>query len=128
MVSPVLSSKSFTAVMTNDKRQYLPGTTKEKRTAELVAGVGAIGGIIGTSVSASFLFLIASINIYFLIGALRTRKEIKQRQALGLPPDTENTGIQGGGCMVRIIAPVLKTVNRSWKMYPVGVLFGFGKS
>ncbi len=30
--------------------------------------------------------------------------------------------------MVRIIAPILKAVNRSWKMYPVGILFGFGES
>ncbi|WWD15794.1 hypothetical protein CI109_100218 [Kwoniella shandongensis] len=95
--------------------------------------VGSIGGIIGASVSASFLFLIACINIYFLITAIRQRRAIKRRQALGLPPDEsgEENGsdpkkIYGGGCLVRIIAPVLRAVDRPWKMYPVGILFGFG--
>ncbi|KAK8869931.1 hypothetical protein IAR55_000499 [Kwoniella newhampshirensis] len=91
--------------------------------------VGSIGGIVGTSVSASFLFLIACINIYFLVGTIKQRRSIKRRQALGLPPDENDADpskIYGGGCLVRIIAPVLKAVDRPWKMYPVGVLFGFG--
>ncbi|OCF72005.1 high-affinity nickel-transporter [Kwoniella mangroviensis CBS 8886] len=91
--------------------------------------VGSVGGIIGASVSSSFLFLIACINIYFLIGAIRQRRKIKRRQQAGLPiedEDADPTKIHGGGCMVRIIRPVLRAVDRSWKMYPVGVLFGFG--
>ncbi|RSH85452.1 hypothetical protein EHS25_004848 [Saitozyma podzolica] len=34
--------------------------------------------------------------------------------------------IQGGGCPVRFVGPVLRAVDRPWKMYSVGVLFGFG--
>ncbi|WVQ78188.1 hypothetical protein IAT38_000271 [Cryptococcus sp. DSM 104549] len=90
--------------------------------------VGSVGGIIGASVSASFLFFIACVNIYFLIGAIKQRRRVKARQALGLPPDeTEDpTKIYGGGCMVRVIAPILRAVDKPWKMYPVGILFGFG--
>ncbi|WWD01555.1 hypothetical protein V866_008500 [Kwoniella sp. B9012] len=91
--------------------------------------VGSVGGIIGASVSSSFLFLIACINIYFLVGAIRQRRKIKRRQEAGLPiedEDADPTKVYGGGCMVRIIRPVLRAVDRSWKMYPVGVLFGFG--
>ncbi|BEJ12895.1 hypothetical protein CspHIS471_0300690 [Cutaneotrichosporon sp. HIS471] len=87
--------------------------------------VGDVGGIVGTSVSASFLFLVAVINSYFLVGAIRARKRAKERQRLGLPPD-DGISIQGGGCLVRIIGPILKAVDRPWKLYPVGVLFGFG--
>ncbi|WVQ98603.1 hypothetical protein IAU59_005733 [Kwoniella sp. CBS 9459] len=89
---------------------------------------GSVGGIIGASVSASFLFLIACINIYFLVGAIKQRRRIKYRQAHGLPPeeDEDPTKIHGGGCLVRIIGPVLRAVDRPWKMYPVGVLFGLG--
>jgi len=29
--------------------------------------------------------------------------------------------------MVRLIGPVLKAVDRPWKLYPVGLLFGLGK-
>lgn len=88
--------------------------------------VGSIGGIVGTSVSASFLFLVACINSWFLIGAVRERKRIKERKRLGLPPEEyDPTRVQGGGCLVRVIAPILKAVDRPWKLYPVGILFGF---
>lgn len=85
--------------------------------------VGDVGGIVGTSVSASFLFLVAVINSYFLVGAIRARKIAKERERLSLPPD-EDVGIQGGGCLVRIIGPVLRAVDKPWKLYPVGILFG----
>ncbi|WVQ71527.1 hypothetical protein IAR50_001066 [Cryptococcus sp. DSM 104548] len=90
--------------------------------------VGSVGGIVGASVSASFLFLVACLNIFFLIGAIKQRRAIKRRQALGLPPDEEvdHTKIYGGGCLVRLISPILRAVDRPWKMYPVGILFGFG--
>ncbi|TYJ57178.1 hypothetical protein B9479_002093 [Cryptococcus floricola] len=91
--------------------------------------VGSVGGIVGASVSASFLFLVACLNIFFLIGAVKQRRAIKRRQALGLPPDEEDmdpTKIHGGGCLVRIISPILRAVDKPWKMYPVGILFGFG--
>lgn len=89
-------------------------------------GVGAIGGIVGTAVSASFLFLVAVINSWFLWDALRHRRARKQREALGLPPTADEAqAVHGGGCLVRIVAPILKAVDAPWKLYPVGVLFGF---
>lgn len=89
-------------------------------------GVGAIGGIVGTSVSASFLFLVAVINSWFLYDALRHRRARKAREAMGLPPaEDETKAIHGGGCLVRIVGPILKAVDRPWKLYPVGILFGF---
>lgn len=88
--------------------------------------VGAVGGVVGTAVSATFLFLVAVINAFFLWDALRHRRARKQREALGLPPVADETAaIHGGGCLVRVIAPVLRAVDRPWKLYPVGVLFGF---
>jgi nickel/cobalt transporter (NiCoT) family protein len=33
---------------------------------------------------------------------------------------------RGNTLTMRIIGPIVTFVNRPWKMYPVGVLFGFG--
>lgn len=91
--------------------------------------VGSIGGIVGTSVSASFLFLVACVNTWFLIGAIRERRRTRERKRLGLPQEEfDPARIQGGGCLVRVIAPILKAVDKPWKLYPVGILFGFVSS
>ena len=94
--------------------------------------VGSVGGIIGASVSASFLFLIACVNSYFLIQAVRARRRAASVAHLinhHGNRDTEQgrSQIYGGGCLVRILGPLLRAVDRPWKMYPVGVLFGFGE-
>ena len=34
----------------------------------------------------------------------------------------------GNTLMMKIIGPIVTFVDRPWKMYPVGVLFGFGAS
>ncbi len=34
----------------------------------------------------------------------------------------------GNTLMMKIIGPVVTFVDRPWKMYPVGVLFGFGQT
>lgn len=35
---------------------------------------------------------------------------------------------QGNTLMMKLIGPVVTFVDRPWKMYPVGVLFGFGEA
>jgi len=89
--------------------------------------VGSVGGIVGASVSSSFLFLVACINTYFLVQAVKDRRRAKARQAAGLPPEDGGCAkVHGGGCLVRIVAPILRAVDAPWKLYPVGILFGFG--
>ena len=38
--------------------------------------------------------------------------------------DSESSG---NTLMMKIIGPIVNFVDTPWKMYPVGVLFGFGK-
>jgi len=38
----------------------------------------------------------------------------------------EDDGQYNNTIMMRILGPVVRFVDRPWKMYPVGVLFGFG--
>jgi high-affinity nickel-transport protein len=83
-----------------------------------------IGGLIGTSVSAFFLLAIAGINLLVLRGVVRAFNRVKR----GEPYDEQdmNAMLAQLGLMGRIFRPVLKVVDRSWKMYGVGFLFGLG--
>ncbi|CAI7678355.1 unnamed protein product [Penicillium manginii] len=82
-----------------------------------------IGGIIGSSVSAAFLILLGLMNGYILY------KLIKQMQKVfNLPEGQEDEAwkIEGGGFLFNILKKMFKLIDRPWKMYPLGVLFGLG--
>ncbi|QRV92511.1 high affinity nickel transport protein [Ceratobasidium sp. AG-Ba] len=83
-----------------------------------IGGVSDVGGIIGASVSASFLFVVALVNTIILIRILQHRKRRRNGEDVG--PENSNS------LALRILGPVTKFVNKAWKMYPVGVLFGLG--
>ena len=83
-----------------------------------------VGGLIGTSVSAAFLLVIAAINLLVLrgvVGAFRRVKRGEPYDEQGLDAAMEQLGVMG-----RLFRPLLRVVDRSWKMYGVGLLFGLG--
>jgi nickel/cobalt transporter (NiCoT) family protein len=82
------------------------------------------GGVIGTSVSATFLFLIAFINTLVLWEIFQTFQKVKRGDQYN--DQTLDEFLNQRGLMGRFFRPLLKLVDRSWKMYPVGVLFGLG--
>jgi nickel/cobalt transporter (NiCoT) family protein len=82
---------------------------------------------VGTAVSASVLILLGLANawiLYSLVQRLRRilREEVEEDAVVG----DGGFKIEGGGIMVKILNKVLQVVDRPWKMYPVGVLFGLG--
>ncbi len=82
------------------------------------------GGLIGTSVSAGFLYLIALMNflvLWEIFQAFRGAKRGEEYNDLSLEEFLNQRGLMG-----RFFRPLLKMVDKSWKMYPVGVLFGLG--
>jgi len=83
-----------------------------------------IGGLIGTSVSALFLLIIAAINIVILVDVWRTFREVKVGREYN--EFTLDETLNKRGLMGRFFRPLLKMTDRSWKMYPIGVLFGLG--
>ncbi|OZJ04229.1 hypothetical protein BZG36_02960 [Bifiguratus adelaidae] len=85
----------------------------------------SVGGIIGSSVSAAFLLIIGILNIFVLVGIYRTLKRLKEQGTYKEPNMKELLDNQTGP-LGRIFRPVFQFVNASWKMYPVGVLFGLG--
>ncbi|KAF7721642.1 hypothetical protein EC973_004340 [Apophysomyces ossiformis] len=83
-----------------------------------------IGGIIGTSVSIAFLTLIAILNVIVLVGVIKTLRQVKREGVyteLDIQEYLNNRGLLG-----RFFRPVFRFVNASWKMYPLGLLFGIG--
>ncbi len=83
-----------------------------------------VGGLIGTSVSAAFLFAIAAANLVVLSGVYRTFQNVKRGGRL-VEEDVDRL-LAGRGLMGRIFRPVFGIVRQSWHMYPLGLLFGLG--
>ncbi|KAJ7695647.1 high-affinity nickel-transport protein-domain-containing protein [Mycena rosella] len=88
--------------------------------------VGTVGGIVGAAVSGSFLFIVGLANSIILWRILRQRQKAKQRREQGAPHVDEVDSKHNHMLMMRILGPVVSFVNKPWKMYPVGLLFGFG--
>jgi high-affinity nickel-transport protein len=87
-------------------------------------GFREIGGIIGTSVSAAFLLILALANLVILRGVWKSFQHV--RRGGGLDEDDLDLLMSKSGFFARIFRPLFRTVNRSWHMYPLGFLFGLG--
>src|SRR6266853_3176633 len=84
----------------------------------------SLGGLIGTSVSAIFLFLIAIINIVILLDIYKTFREVRSGGEYN--DKTLDESLNKRGLMGRFFRPLLRMTDQSWKMYPIGILFGLG--
>lgn len=82
------------------------------------------GGLIGTSVSALFLFLIAIINMLVLWEIFAAFRKVKRGEEYN--DQSLDEFLNQRGLMGRFFRPLLKIVDSSWKMYLVGLLFGLG--
>ncbi|KAJ5103113.1 hypothetical protein N7532_003642 [Penicillium argentinense] len=82
-----------------------------------------IGGIIGSSVSAAFLILLGLMNGYILYKLIA-----QMRKVFNLPAGQEDEAwkIEGGGILFSVLKKMFKLIDRPWKMYPLGILFGLG--
>jgi len=80
-------------------------------------------GLIGTSVSGLFLYLIAILNIVVLVGILRVFARLRRGDydEAELKQQLDNRGL-----LNRFLGRITNSITRSWHMYPVGLLFGLG--
>jgi high-affinity nickel-transport protein len=83
-----------------------------------------IGGLIGTSVSGLFLLAIAVMNLVILVEIVRTFRSVTQGGEYD--KDAIEEYLNNRGFFARIFRGLFKTVDASWKMYPIGFLFGLG--
>jgi high-affinity nickel-transport protein len=80
-------------------------------------------GIIGTTVSGTFLYLIGLLNLVVLLSIIKVSREMRQ----GRYDDAElERQLDSRGLMNRFFGGYAKRIDTPWKMYPVGVLFGLG--
>jgi high-affinity nickel-transport protein len=88
------------------------------------AAFKAVGGIVGTSVSALFLFAIAIVNIIVLGAIYRTFQAVRRGERL--VEDDLNAFLAQRGIVGRLLRPLFRLIGKSWHMYPLGFLFGLG--
>ena len=87
------------------------------------SGLHNVTGIIGTTVSGTFLYVIAILNIIILTGILRVFREMRA----GRYDDEElEEQLTKRGLMNRFFGPLGRRIDTPWKMYPLGALFGLG--
>ncbi|MGC2090348.1 MAG: HoxN/HupN/NixA family nickel/cobalt transporter [Candidatus Acidiferrales bacterium] len=84
----------------------------------------SVGGVIGTLVSAFFLFAIAIVNLIVLRSIYGAFVRVRR----GEPYVEEDFDMLLGnrGLLSRLFRPMFRMITRSWHMYPIGLLFGLG--
>src|SRR5271166_2098414 len=98
----------------------LTASTVQSRFPELIN----TGSLLGTLVSAIFLFLVAIINIIVFAGVFRLFRRVRRG---GKHTEEELDLLLGQrGLLGRLFRPLLRLISRSWHMYPLGFLFGLG--
>jgi nickel/cobalt transporter (NiCoT) family protein len=83
-----------------------------------------VGGTIGTLVSASFLLVLAGVNLVILRDVWRRYRRTRLDDAPVSAAQAEAAA--PAGLLSRALRPLFRLVTKSWHMYPVGVLFGLG--
>ncbi|MBF0561484.1 MAG: HoxN/HupN/NixA family nickel/cobalt transporter [Alphaproteobacteria bacterium] len=84
----------------------------------------AIGALVGTSVSAFFLFAIAAANIYIWTATWRTFQTVKGGGRV--VEEDLFAMMAGGGLLSRLFRGLFRLIEQSWHMYALGLLFGLG--
>ena len=84
----------------------------------------AVGGMIGTSVSAAFLLIIAAINVVILVNVYRTFQRVKDGG--NYVEEELDALLANGGFFARIFRRLFRLIGKSWHMFPLGFLFGLG--
>lgn len=83
-----------------------------------------LGGIVGTLISAGFLFLIALLNIVILYDVFRAFRRV--RSGGSYDEQSLDDLLERRGLLSRIFRPFYRLISKSWHMYPLGFLFGLG--
>ena len=87
-------------------------------------GFKQVGGVIGTSVAASFLLVIALANIVILVSVFRMFRAVKRGERF--VEEELDVLLSQRGVIGRMLRSLFSVISKSWHMYPLGFLFGLG--
>jgi high-affinity nickel-transport protein len=83
----------------------------------------SVTGVVGTSVSGVFLWVLGILNLMVLIGIIKVAREMRS----GRYDEAElEEQLNKRGFMNRFLGGLTKSVRKPWHIYPIGVLFGLG--
>jgi high-affinity nickel-transport protein len=82
-----------------------------------------VTGVVGASVSGTFLYIIAAINLVVLLGIVRVFREMRR----GRFDEAElEAQLDARGLMARLLGRFTRSITATWQLYPLGILFGLG--
>jgi high-affinity nickel-transport protein len=87
------------------------------------SGLHSVTGVVGASVSGTFLWILGILNLAVLLGIVRVFREMRSGH---YDEDTLEEHLNKRGFMNRFLNGLTRSVRKSWHIYPIGVLFGLG--
>ena len=109
---------AFLAILLNFGIKALGGQLKDEN-----SNLHHYTGLIGTTVSGTFLMLIAILNLIVLVSIVGVF--IQMRKGMYNEEELEKH-LNSRGLLMRFFGPIARRIDASWKMYPLGILFGLG--
>ncbi|WP_329373118.1 HoxN/HupN/NixA family nickel/cobalt transporter [Streptomyces sp. NBC_00669] len=82
-----------------------------------------VTGLVGTAVSGTFLYAIAAVNLVVLVGIWKVLRRMRAGQ---LDEQALEEQLDKRGLLNRLLGRVMRSIDKPWQMYPVGLLFGLG--
>ncbi|HEY4004014.1 MAG TPA: HoxN/HupN/NixA family nickel/cobalt transporter, partial [Pseudonocardia sp.] len=83
----------------------------------------SVTGVIGSSVSGVFLWILGILNLVVLIGII---KVFTKMRAGDYDEQELEEQLNKRGFMNRFLGGLTRSVTKAWHIYPIGVLFGLG--
>jgi nickel/cobalt transporter (NiCoT) family protein len=82
-----------------------------------------VTSVVGTSVSGSFLYLIAIINLIILVSIVKMFRAMRRGEYDEAELERQ---LESRGLMNRVLGRFTRRIREPWHMYPIGLLFGLG--
>ncbi|WP_343245558.1 HoxN/HupN/NixA family nickel/cobalt transporter [Streptomyces sp. VNUA24] len=87
------------------------------------SGLHDVAGWIGTTVSGTFLYVIAIVNLVVMVGMW---KVFRQMRSGSFDEAALEERLNSRGFMNRLLGRLTRSITSPWQMYPLGFLFGLG--